>query len=101
MSLRTFTDQDGQAWNVWRVQPGGSGVGYAERYRDGWVCFERIDGVGRCRIPLDQMPADWDALSDHRLDLLRRVAEASSANTAATRLPDDVHRTGGDTSKSR
>ncbi len=92
MALRTFTDPDGNAWNAWHVRPGGPGVGYAERYRDGWVCFERVGGGGRCRIPLDEMPPGWESLSEHRLDLLRRVAEASSANTAATRLPDDARR---------
>lgn len=101
MALRTFTDRDGLAWNAWHVLPGGTGVGYAERYRDGWVCFERVGGGGRCRIPIDQMPPAWDSLPDHRLDLMRRVAEASTANTATARLPDDVRQMAEDMARSR
>jgi len=83
MALRVFTDRDGIEWNVWLVQPGASGNNFQERFRDGWVCFERVGGGGRCRLPLDQMPPAWDALPDSRLDLLRRVADESTT----VRLP--------------
>lgn len=101
MALRTFIDRDGLAWNAWHVQPAGAGVGYAERYRDGWVCFERVGGGGRCRIPLDQMPPDWDSLPDDRLELIRRVAEASSANTGTARIPDNVRQVAEDMTQAR
>lgn len=91
MALRTFTDQDGQKWNAWQVHPSGAGVGFAERYRDGWVCFELVGGGSRCRIPLDQLPS-WETLPDSRLALARRLADATSSTTASARLPDDIAR---------
>lgn len=83
MALRIFRDQDGLPWNAWLVQPGTSGSNLQQRFRDGWVCFERVDGSGRCRLPLGEMPSGWEELPDLKLDLLRRVAEESST----TRLP--------------
>ena len=83
MALRVFADRDGIQWNVWLVQPGASGNNFQERFRNGWVCFERVDGSGRCRLPLDEMPEDWATLADGKLDLLRRVADESTT----TRLP--------------
>lgn len=78
MALRVFADRDGIEWNVWLVQPGASGNHFQERFREGWVCFERVDGEGRCRLPLDQVPPGWESMPDDRLDLLRRVAEDST-----------------------
>ena len=89
MTLRTFNDRDGVTWNVWLVVPNGGGAGYPERYRDGWVCFERLGGGQRCRIPLAEMPANWESLTDDRLDLLRRVAETSSSTGSMARVPAD------------
>lgn len=76
MSLRAFTDRDGQKWNAWSVRPTTtSDSALHARYRDGWICFQRADGTGRCRLPLDEVPPGWDVLPDARLDLIRRVAE--------------------------
>src|SRR3954471_4268258 len=83
MALRTFTDRNGTDWNVWLVQPGASGNNFQERFREGWVCFERVGGGGRCRLPLSEMSPAWESLPDDRLDLLRRVADEQST----TRLP--------------
>lgn len=99
MALRTYMDPDGQAWHAWQVHPGNTGAGYAARFREGWVCFERVDGGGRCRIPIDQMPPGWDSLPEQRLDLLRRVAEAASATTTATRLPDSIRKAAEDAAR--
>lgn len=80
MALRVFLDRDGHEWNVWRVRPSaGEDSPLHARYRDGWLCFQRVDGEGRCRMPLDEVPPGWDALPDERLDLLRRVAQQAAA----------------------
>jgi hypothetical protein len=81
MALRTFTDRDGIPWNAWHVIPMGSGVGYQERYRAGWVCFERVGGGDRCRCPLADMPAAWEDLPDDRLDLVRRASAQAGTGT--------------------
>ncbi|MEO8620341.1 MAG: hypothetical protein ABI625_04685 [bacterium] len=77
MALRTFKDSNGQEWNAWHVWPEGAGIGVSERYRDGWVCFERVGGGDRCRIPIGDVPAGWENLPDDRLGLLRRISERS------------------------
>jgi hypothetical protein len=76
MALRTFTGPDGQQWNAWHVWPNGAGAGFHERFRDGWVCFERVGGGRRCRIPTGELPSEWESLPDQRLELLRRLAES-------------------------
>lgn len=89
MALRTFTDRDGLRWNAWHVFPTGLGGGssYPSRFREGWVCFERVDGGGRCRLPISDMPEDWESLPDERLSLLRKVAEASPATGVVEAQP--------------
>jgi hypothetical protein len=96
MALRVFADRDGNQWNAWLVQPGPSGNNFQERFRDGWVCFERVGGGGRCRLPIDQVPRDWETLPDDRLELLRRVADQSTTTSrlakqsgAQDAVPDD------------
>jgi hypothetical protein len=90
MALRTFTDRDGNLWNAWQVVPNGSSASYPNRYRAGWVCFERVGGGGRCRLPIAEMPAAWDALPDERLDLIRRAADAASQTGSMTRVPENA-----------
>jgi hypothetical protein len=77
MALRVFTDRDGE-WSVWNVQPTASTEGLQERFRGGWLCFERADGTGRARLPMDEAPPGWESLPDERLALLRKVAEVAS-----------------------
>src|SRR4051812_26090672 len=88
MALRTFTDRDDELWNAWHVIPNGNSAGYHERYREGWVCFERVNGGGRCRLPLSEMPPGWESLPDDRLDLIRRVASASSGTGSIPKVVD-------------
>jgi len=92
MALRTFSDKDGVRWNAWHVIPSGLGGGssYPSRFRDGWVCFERLTGGGRCRLPLSEIPDDWESLPDERLDLLRKIAESNPATGTV-----EMHRRGG------
>jgi hypothetical protein len=60
---------------VWSVVPApNAAVTLDEEFRGGWLCFEKVDGGGRCRLTLTEAPAAWESLPDERLDLLRRVA---------------------------
>ncbi|MEP7001042.1 MAG: hypothetical protein ABI969_11230 [bacterium] len=77
MALRTFRDSNGEEWNAWNVWPDSAGAGMNARYRDGWVCFERVGGGDRSRIPVGDLPSGWEYLPDDRLALLRRVGERS------------------------
>ncbi len=92
MSLRTFTDRDGERWNAWNVVPGGTSGGYQERYQEGWVCFERVPGGGRCRLSFKDLPPRWESLPEERLDLLRRVAEQPNTNGPLANYTEDDKR---------
>ena len=89
MAVRVFTDRAGQQWNVWRVQPTTSTAGLQERFQNGWLCFERYDGGGRARLPLDDAPPAWEQLPDERLELLCRLAEVASRPRGVT--PAQAH----------
>jgi hypothetical protein len=75
MALRVYTDGDGNEWRAWPVTPstGASTLGIS--YRDGWLCFERVDGSDRRRLSMGQVPPAWDALPDDGLENLCRMAE--------------------------
>jgi hypothetical protein len=84
MAVRVFTDRDGEEWTVWKVQPTSSTAGLQERFQHGWLCFERVDGSARARLPLDEAPDAWEQLADERLALLRRVAQVGSPPRGTT-----------------
>jgi len=77
VALRIFTDRDGQQWRVWSVRPTVSGHSLRPAFREGWLCFERLDGWCRCRLSVEHAPDDWDSLPDDRLDVLREMAGTS------------------------
>lgn len=77
VALRIFADRDGQQWRVWNVQPTAGRSAVRPGLQDGWLCFERLDGSCRCRLPVESAPADWDVLPDDRLDLLRQTADTA------------------------
>jgi hypothetical protein len=84
MPLRTYTDREGLEWRVWTVTPVSAGTAMLEAsYREGWLCFERLDGTDRRRLTMAEVPAAWDTLPDERLDLLRRVAEPAGKRSGA------------------
>jgi hypothetical protein len=84
MALRSYSGSDGEEWRVWRVVPDSISFStLGESYRDGWLCFERVDGTDRRRLSMTHVPAEWDALTDERLDLLRRTAEPATRRSAA------------------
>jgi hypothetical protein len=93
MALRVYSDGDGNEWRAWPVTPstGASTLGIS--YRDGWLCFERVDGSDRRRLAMAQVPPAWDALPDDRLEVLCRMAEPAS------RRPPSA--TGGDVADAR
>jgi hypothetical protein len=84
MALRVYTDGDGNEWRAWPVTPstGASTLGIS--YRDGWLCFERVDGTDRRRLAMGQVPPAWDALPDERLEMLCRVAEPAWRRAATS-----------------
>jgi hypothetical protein len=90
MAVRVFTDRAGNQWNVWRVQPTSSTAGLEERFQDGWLCFERVDGASRARLPLDEVPPSWEELPDERMELLCRLAEVAFRPRGIT--PPEAHR---------
>jgi hypothetical protein len=101
MALRVFADRDGQEWNAWRVRPTTGSQSLHERFREGWICFETVNGTGRCRLPLDEVPPGWDQLPDDRLDLLRRVAQISTYSREAPSQSVDHARTAEEESRMR
>jgi hypothetical protein len=88
MGIRSYIDRDGHEWSVWAVTPAAGSIAYQERFRDGWVCFERAGSSARSRIPLSEVPPEWESLPDDRLDLLRRVAEVTSTTRSAQQSAD-------------
>lgn len=74
MTLRIFTGQDGEPWRVWDVHPSGDVRMVRPTLMDGWLCFERLDGGARLRLPRCDVPDRWEELPDERLDLLRQIA---------------------------
>jgi hypothetical protein len=94
MALRTYEDPDGKEWRVWRVVPDSISFStLGESYRGGWLCFERVDGSERKRLSMNEVPEDWEALAEERLDLLRRMAEPGTRRfgaSARTDAPDSA-----------
>ena len=92
MAIRSYIDRDGQEWNAWAVTPAPGSIAYQERFRDGWVCFERAGGSTRCRLPFSEVPTGWESLPDDRLDLLRRVAETASTTRSSAQHSAEASR---------
>jgi hypothetical protein len=71
MPLRTFLSRDGSTWSVWQIESASAAV--VPGTPTEWLCFQDVESSERRR--LFEYPDDWDALTDERLDLLRKVAE--------------------------
>jgi hypothetical protein len=87
MALRVYRDSAGGEWRVWRVMPDATTFAtLGESYRDGWLCFERLDGTDRRRLSIGLAPSAWETMPDSTLDQLRLDAEP-----AIIRSPDASH----------
>ncbi len=90
MALRIYRDTEGGEWRVWRVIP--DSISFAtldESYRQGWLCFERVDGSERRRLSMTKVPDGWGDLPDERLDALRQTADvAQRTSLLATRMAE-------------
>jgi hypothetical protein len=85
MALRTYKDPDGTEWRVWRVVPDAISFSTLDAaYRDGWLCFERVDGTDRRRLSMARVPDEWDILDDSRLEALRQAAEPAMRRSTPT-----------------
>ena len=73
MSIRTFRARNGSTWSVRRIESSAT-VTVPGAPRE-WLAFQDEGGSERRR--LFNIPADWQDMSDERLDLLRRHAEPS------------------------
>ncbi len=85
MALRIYRDPEGGEWRVWRVIP--EAISFStldESYRQGWLCFERVDGTERRRLSMTKVPEGWDELADGRLDGLRLTGELAQRTSGAT-----------------
>jgi hypothetical protein len=106
MALREFTDRAGRGWRVWDVtadaiHPATRGEDYMRDYLDGWLAFESIDGLAKCR--LTPIPPGWATATVAQLEQWLHKAETvrgdrasgpygrSSAEVASNpRMPTDV-----------
>ena len=95
MALRVYRDPAGDEWRVWRVLPDATSFATLDaNYRDGWLCFERMDGTDRRRLSIGLAPSAWETMPESRLDELRLNAEpavlrsADSATAVSSKSPD-------------
>jgi hypothetical protein len=73
MASRSFTDRSGAAWRVWSTVPQDT-RGCLPGYEQGWLTFENEGTAERRRLA--PIPDDWEEVSEERLILMCRVAEA-------------------------
>ena len=82
--MKTFSDERGLCWRVWKVEtPAASAHLMDANLRGGWLVFEREDGRERRRLA--QVPDGWASLPADRLALLCEVATpVAMSRTGAT-----------------
>lgn len=78
MALRDFTDEAGRGWRVWDVSaetihPATRGEEYMRKYLGGWLAFESIDGLAKCR--LTPIPPGWSNADVEQLVAWLQAAE--------------------------
>ena len=78
MALRDFTDRAGRGWRVWDVtadaiHPATRGEDYMRDYIDGWLAFESMDGLAKCR--LTPIPPGWATAPVSQLEQWLHQAE--------------------------
>jgi hypothetical protein len=78
MALREFSDRAGRKWRAWDVtaeaiHPATRTEDYMRDYLDGWLAFESIDGLAKCR--LTPIPAGWTTATVEQLERWLHEAE--------------------------
>ncbi len=78
MSLREFDGPGGHRWKAWdvaagQIHPKTRAEDYMRDLAEGWIVFERVDGVEKRR--LCPYPADWQGWSDAEVAVLCDQAE--------------------------
>jgi hypothetical protein len=75
-AIREFSDREGRTWRVWAVTPshlrGSKREANLGEFEEGWLAFETLDETARKRLP--HYPADWQRLSEARLQELLSLA---------------------------
>lgn len=79
MALREFSDRAGRQWRVWDVtadaiHPATRAEDYMRDYLDGWLAFESVDGLAKCR--LTPIPEGWATASVEQLEKWLHEADA-------------------------
>lgn len=77
MAMRKFVDAKGVEWSVWCTVPAPDSP-LARHYPGGWLTF---DAGGTTLRRLSPAPANWETVTDTRLDLMCRVAEEVPRHT--------------------
>ena len=78
MALREFEGPGGHRWKAWdvtagQIHPKTRAEDYMRDLADGWIVFERVDGVEKRR--LCPYPPDWQGWSDEDVAALCARAE--------------------------
>ncbi len=83
MGLIGFTDDLGIKWRAWRVEtPAARAHLMDASFRDGWIVFEREDGLERRRLA--QVPDDFASLAPHQLAALCATATPVALGRSAS-----------------
>jgi hypothetical protein len=89
-AIREFTDREGKAWRVWAVTPshlrGSKREASLGEFEEGWLAFETLDETARKRLP--HYPADWQRVSESRLQELLGLALEVPARRGESGRPD-------------
>ena len=81
MATRALTDRQGDCWKVWKTVPEDA-RGCQPGFAHGWLTFEHEPTSERRRLA--PVPDDWETVSEERLLLMSRVAEAVKAPARRT-----------------
>lgn len=79
MALREFADRAGRKWRAWDVtaaaiHPATRSEDYMRDYLDGWLAFESVDGLAKCR--LTPIPGGWATATIEELEHWLHEADA-------------------------
>jgi hypothetical protein len=84
MPIIEFVDSGGVTWRVWQTVPT-SRTSVSGEFERGWLTFESPTGRKR----LAPVPADWDATTPDRLELMCRAATEVARRSKPVTGPGD------------